>query len=438
MSNTARADLTSEPVTQEKNLKLVGAQWTPEAAILNVFGAMAGIRSFDEAVDATANAIRKAFTWSYAAWLPAPDEAGLGAREHGERPNSWNAERAQHGNFSEPAFTTEGASLPLWCQRKLIGTMHFVFGQEVANPRPSDCLRELFPIVARLLEEMWLRDRERKDQRGIAEEFESNVGAMVEIIGGAASEMKLNSHNLVAGSEQTSRQARTAAEDMSKSVSSAASAAEQLSTSIKEISLRVQESANMVRRTSSDVDAANAMMGTLNEASREISQVIKVITSIAQQTNLLALNATIEAARAGEAGRGFAVVANEVKELARQTAKATEEIERKIVNVQKSTDLAVGSINSISGVMAKLSEISIAIAAAIEEQTAATGEIADSVAKAAKRTTEVSDTIGGVLKIATDSGRRAKDIEAASLELIRQASKLQEDVCQFLERVRGA
>jgi methyl-accepting chemotaxis protein len=178
-------------------------------------------------------------------------------------------------------------------------------------------------------------------------------------------------------------------------------------------------------------------MVQLGQSSKEIGQVIKVITSIAQQTNLLALNATIEAARAGEAGKGFAVVANEVKELARQTARATEEIERKIASVQDDATRAVHDIGEISGVIGTINQISGTIAAAVEEQNAATGEISRNVTEAARGTADVTLNIAGVTVAAGESGHTAETLNGSAAALNAEAVRLGGAVDNFLGKLRA-
>uniref|UniRef100_UPI0033414BFC methyl-accepting chemotaxis protein n=1 Tax=Gemmatimonas sp. TaxID=1962908 RepID=UPI0033414BFC len=178
-------------------------------------------------------------------------------------------------------------------------------------------------------------------------------------------------------------------------------------------------------------------MARLGNSSQEIGQVVKVITSIAQQTNLLALNATIEAARAGEAGKGFAVVANEVKELARQTAKATEEIGSKIAGVQSETNSAIGAIREITEVISKINEISTTIAGAVEEQNAATSEISRNVGEAARGTAEVSSSISMVTQVAAEGGRTAESIKGAASQLSHESERLNAAVNEFLTKMRS-
>jgi methyl-accepting chemotaxis protein len=178
-------------------------------------------------------------------------------------------------------------------------------------------------------------------------------------------------------------------------------------------------------------------MARLGNSSQEIGQVVKVITSIAQQTNLLALNATIEAARAGEAGKGFAVVANEVKELARQTAKATEEIGSKISGVQSETNSAIGAIREITEVISKINEISTTIAGAVEEQNAATSEISRNVGEAARGTAEVSSSISMVTQVAAEGGRTAESIKGAASQLSHESERLNAAVNELLTKMRS-
>jgi methyl-accepting chemotaxis protein len=204
-----------------------------------------------------------------------------------------------------------------------------------------------------------------------------------------------------------------------------------MQSSIREISKNVNNSAMVAKTAVSAAQSTSEMMKALGESSREIGNVTKVITSIAQQTNLLALNATIEAARAGEAGKGFAVVANEVKELAKQTAKATEEITKKIETIQGDTARTVKAINEISGIIKQVDDISNSIASAIEEQTVTTNEIGRSVSEAAQGVSEIAKNIGGVATSARTTTQGANDTQTASLDLSRMAGRLQIAVSKF-------
>jgi methyl-accepting chemotaxis protein len=210
-----------------------------------------------------------------------------------------------------------------------------------------------------------------------------------------------------------------------------AAAAEQLNASIKEIAKNAAEAALVAEHAVQSIEITNVTVSKLGDSSAEIGNVVKVITSIAQQTNLLALNATIEAARAGEAGKGFAVVANEVKELAKETAKATEDISLKIETIQGDTKAAVSAISEISGIIKQINEFQASIASAVEEQSATTNEIGRNVTEAAKGSTDIAENITGVAQTARNTASGASDSQKASAELSNLAVGLQKLVAQF-------
>jgi methyl-accepting chemotaxis protein len=275
----------------------------------------------------------------------------------------------------------------------------------------------------------------------MADTFEAEVRGVVDTIASAATEMQKSAQSLSATAEQSSRQASAVAagsEEAATNVQTVASAAEELSSSIAEISRQVAQSSKIAGQAVSDATRTNEQVQSLAEAAQKIGEVVKLINDIAAQTNLLALNATIEAARAGEAGKGFAVVASEVKSLANQTAKATEEIGAQIASVQGATQDAVAAIKSIGTTIGTINEITTGIASAVEEQGAATQEIARNVQQAAKGTSEVSGNITGVTQAAGETGAAATQVLGASGELAKQSEVLRGKVDRFLATVRVA
>jgi methyl-accepting chemotaxis protein len=254
------------------------------------------------------------------------------------------------------------------------------------------------------------------------------VAANAQALGSAAEELSTNSQQMVSNAEETATQAgvvSAAAEQVSKNVQTVATGSEEMNASIKEIAKNAQDAAKVATTAVRAAETTNATISKLGVSSAEIGKVIKVITSIAQQTNLLALNATIEAARAGEAGKGFAVVANEVKELAKETAKATEDISQKIEAIQSDTKSAVQAIGEISRVIHQINDYQNTIASAVEEQTATSNEISRNVVEAAKGSSEIAQNITGVATAAKSTTSGANDTQKASAELSRMAAELQ-------------
>jgi methyl-accepting chemotaxis protein len=289
-------------------------------------------------------------------------------------------------------------------------------------------------------------DAEAKIERGrrvdnITRAFESMIGEIVETVSSASTELEASASTLSATAEraQTLTTAVAAAsEEASTNVQSVASATEEMASSVNEISRQVQESARMATEAVDQARKTNDRVSELSKAAARIGDVVELINTIAGQTNLLALNATIEAARAGEAGRGFAVVASEVKALAEQTAKATGEIGQQITGIQAATQDSVGAIKEISGTIEKLSEISSTIAAAVEEQGAATQEISRNVQQAAQGTQQVSSNITDVQRGAGETGSASTQVLAAAQSLSTDSNRLKLEVGKFLTSVRAA
>jgi methyl-accepting chemotaxis protein len=250
----------------------------------------------------------------------------------------------------------------------------------------------------------------------------------------SSEEMSATSNQIASTAEETSAQAQTvsaAAEEISRSVESVAAASEEMGTSIQEIARNANNAAAVAAEAVSIASATNDTVTKLGESSIEIGNVIKTITSIAEQTNLLALNATIEAARAGEAGKGFAVVATEVKELAQETARATEDIASRVQAIQKDTVGAVEAIARISSVIGRISEFQTTIAAAVEEQTATTDETNRNVADASTGVQEIATNITGVADSARLTSQGVQDAQQTSIELARMSSELSDLVAKF-------
>jgi len=270
--------------------------------------------------------------------------------------------------------------------------------------------------------------------------FDRMISEVVGTVSAAATELQTTAESLSATAEETSRQSNavsTASEEMTQNVQTVAAATEELSTSIREISNQVMESTRIVADAVKEADDTNAKVKGLSEAAQRIGAVVTLINEIASQTNLLALNATIEAARAGEAGKGFAVVASEVKNLATQTAKATDEIAGQIKAIQDSTDASAQAIRSITQTIGRVSEISTAIASAVEEQGAATQEISRNVQEAATGTAEVASNIVGVNQASAQTSAGSAQVLAAAGELAHNGDRLKREVESFLYTVRS-
>jgi methyl-accepting chemotaxis protein len=301
-------------------------------------------------------------------------------------------------------------------------------------------------IAKKAADEAAAVDAEAKIERGrrvdsITRNFESMIGEIVQTVSSASTQLEASAGTLsatAARSQTLTTAVAAASEEASTNVQSVASATEELSSSVNEISRQVQESARMATDAVGQARVTNDRVSELSKAASRIGDVVELINTIAGQTNLLALNATIEAARAGEAGRGFAVVASEVKALAEQTAKATGEIGQQITGIQAATHDSVNAIKEISGTIEKLSEISSTIAAAVEEQGAATQEISRNVQQAAHGTQQVSANITDVQRGASETGSASSQVLSAAQSLSGDSNRLKLEVGKFLDSVRTA
>ncbi|MBR0717429.1 methyl-accepting chemotaxis protein [Bradyrhizobium liaoningense] len=301
-------------------------------------------------------------------------------------------------------------------------------------------------IAKKAADEAAAADAEAKIERGrrvdnVTREFEAMIGEIVQTVSSASTQLEASASTLTATADRSQQMATTvaaASEEASTNVQSVASATEEMASSVGEISRQVQESARMAGDAVGQARTTSERVSELLKAASRIGDVVELINTIAGQTNLLALNATIEAARAGEAGRGFAVVASEVKALAEQTAKATGEIGQQITGIQAATNDSVSAIKEISSTIERLSEISSAIAAAVEEQGAATQEISRNVQQAAHGTQQVSSNITDVQRGATETGTASSQVLSAARMLSNDSGRLKDEVSKFLANVRAA
>ena len=274
-----------------------------------------------------------------------------------------------------------------------------------------------------------------------ADEFEAAVGAIVSNVSASAVQLEQAAGTLTRTAETTqslSSQVAGASEEASSNMQSVATATEELSTSVDEIGRRVRDSNRIAEAAVLQAQQTDGRIGKLSRAAQEIGDVVKLITAIAEQTNLLALNATIEAARAGEAGRGFAVVAAEVKSLASQTAKATDEISSHISGMQGATQESVAAIKEIGGTIAQISNIASAIASAVEQQSGATQEIARNVQSVAQGTHDAAANIMQVNRGATETGSASEEVLSSAKVLSSESARLREELNRFMANIRAA
>jgi len=278
------------------------------------------------------------------------------------------------------------------------------------------------------------------DFQGVVDQFDANMNSTVECVSSASTELQASARTMGSTASSTSEQAgavAATAEQTSTNVQTVAAAAEQLAATISEVSSQIAKANQISNDATNEAREATAMIAHLSDRSVKIGEVITLITDIAEQTNLLALNATIEAARAGDAGKGFAVVASEVKNLANQTAKATDEIGAQVADVQRSTGDAVKAIDGIAQTVGVIQQTSNALAAAIEEQSAATQEIARNVDEVSSGTAAVTSNISSVSTGAIETGNAATEVLSAADELAEQSVALDQNVKEFLVELRA-
>ena len=281
----------------------------------------------------------------------------------------------------------------------------------------------------------------RAERQAIADQFQAKMGALAQAISNSSGDVSEAAQRLAATAEETARQTQAvsgASSEAAYNVQTAAAATEEMNMSVREINSQVVRAAHVAADASGEAERTEVEIRSLSQAAEGISAVVSLIQSIASQTNLLALNATIEAARAGEAGRGFAVVASEVKQLATQTARATEDISRKVAEIQSATGRTVESISHIVATISDIRAISTHVASAVEQQGAATSEIASNTARAAEGTGQVTENILGVGRAAEMTGEASTQLMGLSASLTQQAGDLQAEVQAFIKDLRAA
>jgi len=328
------------------------------------------------------------------------------------------------------------ADVPYTANRDELGTMAGAVQVFKENAGEIERLR-----TERENQERTAAEERRAAMLALAAEFETSVKSVVDAVSATAQDMSGTSERAMTATQEAVHEAEEVAsnsQETNAAVQAVATAAEELSSSIAEINRRVSESAQMTREASTTARSTNDQVRGLAEAAEKIGDVIALIQSIAEQTNLLALNATIEAARAGDAGKGFSVVASEVKSLATQTAKATEDISEQIASIQSATGSAVEAIARITETTEQIDGITAAVAASVEQQGAATQEISQSAQQAARSVEQTAETIQRVSQRSTETGRSVGDVSQAASRLDSEFTALRSQVETFIGRIRAA
>ncbi len=293
---------------------------------------------------------------------------------------------------------------------------------------------------AREAEQQAQETERHQKMEGYTRSFDAEMVSGLKVVEEAVNSVRVSSETMASNAQNTtglSQDAAAAIEEANANIQTVASATTELSSSINEISSQMAQASTVTRAAVGEVETTNTRVGALNEAAESIGQVIQIIDEIAEQTNLLALNATIEAARAGEAGKGFAVVASEVKSLATQTSKATEEISQKIAEIQSETSAAADAVLGIGNTINKIDELTAVVASAVEEQGAATNEIAQNIEQAASGTQTVAQVVETVSSAAGETGQLAESQQTVVAELSDRNRKLKSEIDQFLGNVRA-